>query len=107
MVRDTPDIHAHTMNAHAHSKHGMHLKLAEFSEIIQLCIIKDDLIFIVKKLNSWYREHYRAYELHPTRELAAVGLKELADQCPLADYKVGSLRMVTLKRFVHVTGKHF
>jgi len=87
--------------------HGSCGGLPEFSEIIQLCIIKDDLIFIVKKLSSWYREHYRAYELDPTRELAAVGLKELADQYPLADYKVGSLRMVTLKRFVHVTGKLF
>ena len=85
--------------------HGSCGSLPEFSEIIQLCIVKDDLSLIVKKLNSWYREHYRAFELHPTTELAAVDLKELADQYPLADYKVGSLRMVTLKRFVHVTGK--
>ncbi len=101
--------HSVTINGNTYKKgmtvvHGSCGGLPEFSEIIQLCIVKDDLSLIIRKLSSWYREHYRAYELHPTRELALVNVKELADQYPLADYKVGSMRMVTLKRFVHVTG---
>lgn len=76
-------------------------------EIIQLCIIRNDLSLIIKKLTSWYRDHYRAFELHPTRECALVELKELSDQYLLNDYRVGSLRMVTLERFVHVTGNFF
>jgi len=84
--------------------HGSCAGLPEFAEITQLCIIRNSLSLIVKKLTSWYRDHYRAFELHPTRELALVELKELSDQYPLAEYRVGSLRMVTLKRFVHVTG---
>lgn len=87
--------------------HGSCGSLPEFSEIIQLCIIKDDLSLIIKKLTSWYRDHYRAFELHPTRQFIVVGLKELSDQYPLVDYRVGTLRMVTLKRFVHVTGNFF
>lgn len=98
-----------TLNGNNYKKgmivvHGTCGGLPEFSEIIQLCIFKDQLSLIIKKLGSWYREHYRAYELHPTREIVLIQVKELADPCPLADYKVGSLRMVTLKRFVHVTG---
>lgn len=84
--------------------HGSCGGLPEFSEIIQLCIIRKDLSLIIKKLTSWYRDHYRAFELHPTTQFAVVELKELSDPCPLADYRVGSVRMVTLKRFVHLTG---
>lgn len=87
--------------------HGSCGGLPGFTEIMQLCIIKDELTLIVKKLNSYYREHYRAFELNPTREFAAVDQKELADHYPMAEYKVGSLRMVTLKRFVHVAGKFY
>jgi len=84
--------------------HGFCGGLPGLSEIMRLCVIKEELTLMVKRLNSWYLEHYQAFELHPTREIAAVDLKGLADHCPLADYKVGSLRMVTLKRFVHVAG---
>lgn len=37
--------------------------LPEFSEIIQMVILQDKIIFIVKKLSGWYIEHYRAYDL--------------------------------------------
>lgn len=84
--------------------HGSYGGLPEFSEIMQLCIIGNDLSLIIKKLTSWYRDHYRALELYPTTQFGVVELKELSDQYPLADYRFGPLRMVTLKRFVHVTG---
>lgn len=84
--------------------HGSCGELPEFSEIIQLCVFCDCLSLIVRKLCSWYREHYRAFELIPTSQLEFLDVKELADQFPLADYKTGSVRMVTLKRFEHVAG---
>lgn len=101
--------HSVTINGITYKKgmivvHGSCGGLPEFSEIIQLCILHDGLSLIVRKLCSWYREHYRAFELHPTSELGFLHVKELSDQYPLADYKTGSARMVTLKRFVHVTG---
>lgn len=85
--------------------HGSCGGLPEFSEIIQLCILKGALSLIVKKFSAWYWEHFRAYELEPTRLVALVGWKDLADHYPLADYKVGSKRMVTLKRFLYFRGK--
>ena len=38
--------------------HGTLGGLPEFSEIIQMAILLDKLVFIVKKLNGWYIEHY-------------------------------------------------
>ncbi|KAL6476470.1 hypothetical protein MHYP_G00149690 [Metynnis hypsauchen] len=43
--------------------HGSLAGLPEFTEIIQMIVVKDMVLFIVKKLSAWYREHYRAYEL--------------------------------------------
>lgn len=85
--------------------HGSCGGLSEFSEIIQLCILKGDLSLIVKKFSAWYWEYYRAYELKPTTQVALVGWKDFADHYPLAAYKVGSKRMVTLKRFLYFRGK--
>lgn len=50
------------------------------------------------------QEHFRAFELsvYPTRETVLIELGELADDYPLADYFVGPLRLVTLKRYVHI-----
>lgn len=79
--------------------HGSCGCLPEFAEIMQLCLIRDTLSLIIRKLSSWHREHYCAFELHPMRELV--------DQYPLADHRVGSLQMVTLKRFIHITGNVF
>ena len=64
--------------------HGSCGSLPEFAEIMQLCLIRDTLSLIIRKLFSWYREHNRAFELQPMRELAVVELKELVDQYPLA-----------------------
>lgn len=85
--------------------HGSVGGLPHFAEIVQMCVLKDRLAFIVKKLNSWYREHYRAFELDPSpKDVSLIELSELADRYPLSDYKVGALRMVTLKRYIHSSG---
>lgn len=86
--------------------HGSAGCLAEFAEIIQMCIINENLFFIVKVLLGWYNEHYRAFELNssPSREVKFLALSELTDTYPLADYMVGSTRMVTLKRHILVKG---
>lgn len=77
--------------------HGAMCGLTEFSEIDQICIVHDDMFYIVKKLCGWYREHYRAFELSPapTRTFSLVTLSEL---------KIGSSRMVTLKRHIIIKG---
>ena len=76
----------------------------EFGEIIQMVILQDKLIFIVKKLIGWYIEHYRAFDLKPSpvEEVEVIEPQELHDTYPLADYKIGGMHLVTLKRYIHV-----
>lgn len=80
--------------------------LPEFSEIDQICILHDNVFYIVSELCGWYREHYRAFELSPspTRTFTLVTLSELLDPYPLVDYVIGSVRMVTLKRHIVIKG---
>lgn len=86
--------------------HGSAGGLAEFAEIIQMCVINEKLYVIVKVLCGWYNQHYRAFELDlsPSREVKFLALSELTDFYPLADYMNGSSRMVTLKRHILIKG---
>lgn len=55
------------------------------------------------RFSGGYSDHHRAFELTacPAKDMDLIVLSDLADD-PLADYFVGSLRMVTLKRYIHV-----
>lgn len=82
--------------------HGTLSGLPNFAEIVQICVLKDGIALIAKKIGSWYNEHYRSFELEsPSRDVTLIELGELADRYPLSDYKVGGVRMVTLKRYIH------
>lgn len=84
--------------------HGSLAGLPEFVEIIQMIVVKDNLLFIIRKLSAWYWEHYRAYELNtcPTKKVELVDPNQLADPYPLADYTIGGKRLITLKRYIHI-----
>lgn len=86
--------------------HGSEEGLPKFHEIIQICLLREKLYFIVKGQCAWYRAHYHAFELSAstTTEVALIEVQELQDPYPLAEYVVESLRMVTLKRYVIVEG---
>ncbi|OON91157.1 MAG: hypothetical protein ATN32_02455 [Candidatus Epulonipiscium fishelsonii] len=83
--------------------HGSLAGLPEFWEIVHMIVLQETLIFIVKKLDAWYLEHYRAYDLvlPTTRELKLVGPHELTDPYPLAHYMIGGRRLISLKRYIH------
>lgn len=78
--------------------------LPEFVEIAQMIIVKENLLFIVKKFSAWYWKHFRAYELKPcpTRKLQLVEQHQLLDPYPLAQYRVRGMQLITLKRYIHV-----
>lgn len=80
--------------------------MPEFAEILQICIVREELSFIVHLYFAWYQEHSRAFQLtlSPGREIALVQLEELTDCYPLVAYTVGSRRMVTLKRHIIIRG---
>lgn len=79
-------------------------EMPEFAEIIQMVVVQDTLFFVVKKLAAWLWEHYRAYELKPcpTNEIKLLHPNELNDPYPLMAYTVGGMRLITLKRYIHV-----
>lgn len=66
-------------------------------------LFRRDCFFMVR-LCGWYSEHYRAFELTacPSKDTDLIELSDLADDYPLTDYFVGSHKMVTLKRHIHV-----
>lgn len=80
--------------------------MPEFAEILQMCIMRDELSFIVLPFCAWHRDHFRAFELtlSPGRAVALIQLEELTDCSPLVAYTVGSKRMITLKRHIIVQG---
>ena len=84
--------------------HGSAYGLPEFAEIFQMCVINDKLFLFVNVLCGWYSDHYRAYNPSPTKELKLLALDELTDDYPLSDYRVGTSRMVTLKRHILIKG---
>ena len=83
--------------------HGSLAGLPEFWEIVHMIVLQERLIFIVKKWDAWYLEHYRAYDLviSTARELSLVGVHELTDPYPLAHYMVDGRRLISLKRYIH------
>nr|XP_055065480.1 uncharacterized protein LOC129447733 isoform X2 [Misgurnus anguillicaudatus]XP_055065481.1 uncharacterized protein LOC129447733 isoform X2 [Misgurnus anguillicaudatus] len=87
--------------------HGQLFGLPELAEILQICILQGQIHFIVKKFSSWYREHFRAFELDTlhVKEVALIGHGELLDDYPLAAYSVGGLRLVSLKRHINLHRK--
>lgn len=80
--------------------HGSTSWLPEFRQIDHMFVIQERLVFAVKRLSGLYSEHHRAFELMacPTNETDLIEFSNLADDYPLADYHVGSMRMVVLKR---------
>lgn len=78
--------------------------LPDFGVILQIYFVQERLCFMVRRLSGWYTDHFRAFELSasPARETVLIELDELADDYPLADYFVGPLRMVTLKRHIGI-----
>lgn len=74
--------------------------LPDFVEISQIVIVDNNLSFIVKFLNSWYDEHFRAFMLDHSGKMTLLQHSELGDTYPLAAYFVEGKRMVTLKRHI-------
>ncbi|KAF3844268.1 hypothetical protein F7725_013609 [Dissostichus mawsoni] len=70
--------------------------LPDFVEISQIVIVDNNLSFIVKFLNSWYDEHFRAFMLDHSGKMTLLQHSELGDTYPLAAYFVEGKRMMDL-----------
>lgn len=84
--------------------HGECSGLPEFGEIVQIIVLQDKPLFIVRRLDAWYTEHYRAYVLVQSsdKKIELLEHHDLTDPYPLVQYTIGGRRMVALKRYIHV-----
>ncbi len=83
--------------------HGKLAGLPEFCEIIQMIILQEKPLFVVRWLDAWYTEHYRAYILTTSaRGILLLEHHSLTDLYPLADYMIQGRRLVVPKRYIHV-----
>lgn len=69
-----------------------------------LIIIGDKVLFLSKKLISWYFEHYRSFQLEDSSygEVIVLDVDDLNHCYPLAAYSIGGKLSVTLR--THVVG---
>lgn len=83
--------------------HGELAGLPEFCEIIQMIILQEKPLFVVRQLDAWYTEHYRAFILTTSaRQILLLEHHSLNDPYPLADYTIQGRRLVVPKRYIHV-----
>lgn len=55
--------------------------LPDFSEVLQIMVICNKLLFFVRQQNTWYNEHLRSYELENT------GSVQLLEQMCISNVK--------------------
>lgn len=60
--------------------------LPDFAEILQIIVVRDSLVFVVKLQSAWYCEHVRRFKLESTSIVKVVKQSELTDIYPLVTY---------------------
>jgi len=74
--------------------------LPDFGEILQIIIVNETPVFVLKLLSGWYCEHLRSFKVEPTRKTEVLRHSELKDTYPLAAYNTVDGRMVSLKHLI-------
>lgn len=76
--------------------------LPEFHKIVIILVNAEEVMFICKRLSSWYIEHFRSYELVEGHcaETVVLDPDVLTDYHPLSAYKVGGKLTVTTRTFL-------
>lgn len=74
--------------------------LPDFGKIIQIVIVHESPIFVIKLLRGWYHEHLRSFKVEPTGAIEILLHSEMKDSYPLAAYNTADGQMVSLKHFI-------
>lgn len=80
--------------------YGSTAGLPDFGEVLQIIMVSDELVFVVKLLNAWHNEHLRSYELENTGNIQLLEQREIVDFYPLAVYTLAGGRVATLKHHI-------
>lgn len=73
--------------------------LPQFSKILQILLVNNDVTFLCQGHNSHYIDHLRSYELYPCA-VYVHSVSELIDHPPLSAYSVDGKLLLTTKRFI-------
>lgn len=85
-----------------HMAHQLHLCSLPTSTL-KVRNVSSIPIDVVRQLDVWYKEHYRAFILTTSaREILLLEHHSLNDPYPLADYTIQGRRLVVPKRCIHV-----
>lgn len=74
--------------------------LPDFAEILQIVVVQDHLVFVVKLQNAWYCEHFQYFKLESSDIVKVIEQSQLDDAYPLSAYAVKGDRMVSLKHYI-------
>ncbi len=74
--------------------------LPNFGEILQIIIVHESPVFVLRLLSGWYHEHLRSFEVEPTGDIEILQHSEMRDAYPLAAYNTADGCMVSLKHFI-------
>ena len=74
--------------------------LSDFGEILQIIIVHESPVFVLKLLSGWYHEHLRSFKVEPTAKIVVIQHAEMKDAYPLAAYNTADGQMVSLKHFI-------
>lgn len=80
--------------------HGSTAGLPDFGEVLQIMIIHNKPLFVIRLKISWYNEHLRSYELENTSNKKVTEQKDLPDFYPLAAYRLAGKHLITLKNHI-------
>ena len=80
--------------------YGSTAGLPDFAEILQIIVVHDTLVFVMKLQSAWYSEHFRCFKLESTRVIKVIEQSRLTDTYPLATYAMEGDRMVSLKHYI-------
>lgn len=80
--------------------HGSTAGLPDFAEVLQIMIVHNKPVFVIRLKMAWYNEHLRNYELENTINEKVIEQKDLPDFYPLAAYTMAGRHLVTLKHHI-------
>lgn len=74
--------------------------LPGFGEILQIIIVCERPVFVLKLLSGWYNEHLRSFRVEPTGETDILLSLALKNAYPMAAYNTEDRRLVSLKHLI-------
>ncbi|KAK0145607.1 hypothetical protein N1851_015505 [Merluccius polli] len=80
--------------------HGSTAGLPDFAEVLQIMVVHNKPVYVIRLKIAWYNQHLRSFELENTSNEQVIEQKDLPDFYPLATYTLAGRHLVTLKQHI-------